>query len=619
MADNVSADNEMQEIIDEFVIESREMIEGVTQDMVAIEKSYDHETINKVFRAVHTVKGTSSFLGFEALSELAHKSEDVLGLIRKEEIIPDSEITDTLLASLDIMRSMLEEIDTGGKEETDAGETVEKLQRICTEDRKKIGEILVEEKVLKSKEVDGILQKQGSEKEKKFGEIVVEEKLLTERQVDNFLTKQKASREDRTIRIDIGKLDELMNLVGELVLGKNRLMLLSSLLRENGPNMGPLSEGLGDVTSSIEGITNELQLAVMRARLVPISRAFNKIPRLLRDLSAEFGKDIELSIEGEETELDRSLIEALHDPLIHLIRNSVDHGIEMPSEREDKGKNRKGVLRLRAYNEGNHVVINIYDDGKGINIHSVKEKAREKGLISDTECNTMNDRDALNLIFAPGLSTAKKVSSVSGRGVGMDVVKTNIEKLNGQVFIDSELGQWTSLTMKLPLTLAIVRALIVTEGDEIFAIPLSNVVELVKSEDKLIKSIDKNDVLVLRELVIPVIDLEKIIKTRRKGGKGNYLVICDVGKRIVGIKVDAVIGQEEVVIKSLGGFLGNVAGVSGASIRGDGKVVLILDIPSIVTLFFQHNTAKKRSHSNSTDRAGDPSLPATASVHQEGY
>ncbi len=580
MADNEH--DEMKEIIDEFIVEANELAEKAIQDIIAIENNPDDEIINSIFRAVHTIKGTSSFLGFNTLSTLAHKSEDILGMVRKGNISPDQEVADVLLESLDLTRTLLEEIKDNGAEVSNTEATIAKLEVLAKPDRKKLGEILVEEAVVTGAEVADALKRQvGKEQPQKLGEILVEDKLITEGQLKEFLTKQKVHKEEQTIRIEVKKLDELMNLAGELVLGKNRLILLNNLVKKSDAKNNAL-DNLADVTNYIEVVTNELQLSVMRARLVPISKLFNKIPRLVRDLSAEFKKDIELNMEGEGTELDRSLIESLHDPLIHIIRNSVDHGIEVPEDREQKGKRGKGTLTVRAYNEGNNVIIEIFDDGKGINVEAVKEKAREKGLMGDAELNALSARDAMNLVFAAGLSTAKKVSSVSGRGVGMDVVKTNIEKMNGQVSIDSEEGQWTKLTLRLPLTLAIMRALIVKLLDQLFAIPLNTVTELVKLSEGLIKSVDKKEVLVLRDKVIPVVDLARIFSRAAEGEDDRYVVICNIGEKTIGLKARAVEGQEEVVIKPLGEYLGNVKGIGGATIRGDGKAILILDMSAMI-------------------------------------
>jgi len=582
MDESTSQNDEMREIIDDFIAESIELIEKVVQDIVEIEKNPDDEIINGIFRAVHTIKGTSSFLGFNTLSNLSHKAEDVLGRIRKKEMVPDGDIADTLLESLDLMKLMIEDIREKGSEDRDVSRTLQKLELLNKVDaRKKIGEILVDEGVLSNKECDEFLEIQKQEGDKKFGEIVVEEKLITEKQLNSALAKQQAHKEEQTIRIDVKKLDELMNLVGELVLGKNRLILLDSLAKKGSNNNG-IFDTLSDVTNYVEAVTKDLQLAVMRARLVPIGKLFNKIPRLVRDLSGESKKQIELKIEGESTELDRSLIEALHDPLIHIIRNSVDHGVEAPAEREKKGKKPKGVLSIKAFNEGNQVIIEIFDDGKGINVQAVKEKVREKGIMSESELNGLSPREAMGLVFIPGLSTAKIVSNVSGRGVGMDVVKTNIEKMNGQVYIDSEEGQWTRLTLKLPLTLAIMRALIIRVNDELFAVPLNTVTELVKLRDGLIKPVDKNEALVLRDMVIPIVDLSRIFSSSDSYIDEGYIVVCNIGEKIIGVKAHSVVGQEEVVMKPLGEFLGNIKGVGGATIRGDGKVILILDLPAVI-------------------------------------
>jgi two-component system, chemotaxis family, sensor kinase CheA len=608
MDDQALQRDEMQEIIEEFIVESSELMDHVIQDIVTIEQSRDEEMINGIFRAVHTIKGTSSFLGFNTLSELAHKAEDVLGSVRKGEMTIDQETADILLESFDLIKTIIDDIRAHGAEKQETASVLEKLKGLMEgkkpkptgpveEEKKKIGEMLLDEKILTMSELDDVLKKQKKDKDKKIGEIVVEEKLATEGQMQKILTKQKtAPKEEQSIRIDVKKLDELMNLVGELVLGKNRLILVNSLAKKEDTG-DVVFDNLADITNYLEAITNELQLSVMRARLVPISKVFNKIPRMVRDLCGEFKKDIELKVEGEETELDRSLIEALVDPMVHIIRNSVDHGIELPDVREKNGKARKGLLSIRAYNEGNHVIIDVFDDGKGINLQAVKDKVKEKGLMTESELASLSQKEAMNLVFIPGLSTAQKVSSVSGRGVGMDVVKTNIEKMNGQAYIESEEGQWTKLTIKLPLTLAIMRALIVQVEDELFAIPLNTVTELVKVKEGLIKTVDKNEVMVLRKAVIPLIDLLKTFSINKEERQDGYVIICNIGEKTVGVKVHSVVGQEEVVIKPLGEFLKNIKGISGATIRGDGKVILILDIPTVILNYSNQKKAYGHLHS----------------------
>jgi len=565
---------ELKEIVGEFILESKELLEIATADMLAFEKEGSDELINNVFRGIHTIKGTSSFLNFNNLSRLAHVSEDLLGKIKKKEIEPRKEVIDSLLKSFDMMKIILENIETRGDDQVDIEEILRMLEDISkggSPARGQIGEMDETQSVSEEEKEEGIIAHKDQEK---------------------FTQRKKAQREEQTIRIDVKKLDDLMNLVGELVLGKNRLMVLSQSARVSGLSEQVI-ENLSEVTNYIELVTNELQLSVMKARLVPISRVFSKIPRMVRELCNEFKKEVELEIKGEETELDKSLIEVLHDPMVHIVRNSIDHGIETPEERVAKGKMRKGLLSISARNEGNHIIIEVFDDGKGIDTKAIKEKVKEKGLIGEEELNSMSEKEIMNLVFLPGLSTAKTVTKVSGRGVGMDVVKTNIERLNGQVCIDSEFGRWTKLTLKLPLTLAIMKSLVIEKDGELYAVPLNTVVELVKAKEEDIKFVDKKEVLVLRDRVIPVLDLSYAFgRNGSKNGRG-YLVICNVDDKSVAVKVDHVVGQEEVVIKPLGEFLGNVGGIGGATIRGDGRVILILDIPSLIRLTSSHIREKR--------------------------
>lgn len=560
---------ELKEIVGEFILESKELLEIATADMLAFEKEGSDELINNVFRGIHTIKGTSSFLNFNNLSRLAHVSEDLLGKIKKKEIEPRKEVIDSLLKSFDMMKMILENIETMGDDQVDIEEILRMLEDISKGGSPAGGQI---------GEMD---ETQSVSEEEK------EEGIIAHKDQEKFTQRKRAQREEQTIRIGVKKLDDLMNLVGELVLGKNRLMVLSQSARVSGLSEQVI-ENLSDVTNYIELVTNELQLSVMKARLVPISRVFSKIPRMVRELCNEFKKEVELEIKGEETELDKSLIEVLHDPMVHIVRNSIDHGIETPEERVAKGKMRKGLLSISARNEGNHIIIEVFDDGKGIDTKAIKEKVKEKGLIGEEELNSMSEKEIMNLVFLPGLSTAKTVTKVSGRGVGMDVVKTNIERLNGQVCIDSEFGRWTKLTLKLPLTLAIMKSLVIEKDGELYAVPLNTVVELVKAKEEDIKFVDKKEVLVLRDRVIPVLDLSYAFgRNGSKNGRG-YLVICNVDDKSVAVKVDHVVGQEEVVIKPLGEFLGNVGGIGGATIRGDGRVILILDIPSLIRLTSSH-------------------------------
>ncbi|BCZ18748.1 Histidine kinase CheA [Helicobacter sp. NHP19-012] len=390
---------------------------------------------------------------------------------------------------------------------------------------------------------------------------------------------------EQTVRVDVGRLDHLMNLIGELVLGKNRLIRIYGDVEERYDGEKFLEE-LNQVVSSISAVTTDLQLAVMKTRMQPIGKVFNKFPRMVRDLSRELGKSIELVIDGEETELDKSIVEEIGDPLIHIIRNSCDHGIEKPEDRKMLGKPETGRVELSAYNEGNHIVIKITDDGTGLDPKKLKEKAIEKGVITEREAATMTDKEALNIIFKPGFSTAKTLSNVSGRGVGMDVVKTNIEKLNGIIELESEVGVRTTQKLKIPLTLAIIQALLVGVQEEYYAIPLSSVLETVRISQDEIYSVDGKSVLRLRDEVLSLVRLADIFKVDAilETSREVYVVIIGLADQKIGLIVDYLIGQEEVVIKSLGYYLKSTKGIAGATVRGDGKITLIVDVGTMMEM-----------------------------------
>lgn len=593
MEDQLIDKDELQEIISEFIVESVELVDAAIRDIVSLEEDPSGQAINSLFRAVHTIKGTSGFLGFSTLSSLAHKTEDVLGKMRKGDLSPKADIVNAILRSLDVMKLLIEDVGKGGREERDVSRLLvelegiaEKKDQIALDSAPSAGEGQVIEKKAESAD-----RREAAPKKPDSGKDQASFAALP--------------RKEQTVRVDVRKLDELMNLVGELVLGKNRLMLLNTLLQENEGAQSPIDfdthgrtsartpliASLVEGTRYIEMITNDLQTAVMRARLVPISRLFSKVPRVVRDLCSASGKDVDLIIEGGETELDKSLIEALHDPLTHIMRNSIDHGIERPEERVQKGKAAKGVISLKARSEGNQVAIEIMDDGKGIDVRAIKEKAVEKGLMHPGEADRVTAEEAINYIFVPGFSTAKELTSISGRGVGMDVVKTNVERMNGHVYLNSQKGKWTRLTMTLPLTLAIMKALLVSVGDEFYAVPLDVVLEVIKPKEGLVKTVQGQEVLVLRDMIIPLVRLSKVVSGRSEPDEGCSIILCKTPDRPVGLRVGSVVGQEEVVIKSLGEFLKSVRWVAGATIRGDGRVVLMLDLPGIFEHFCKQPVA----------------------------
>ncbi|GAA7640561.1 chemotaxis histidine kinase/response regulator CheAY2 [Helicobacter pylori] len=654
--------DDLQEIMEDFLIEAFEMNEQLDQDLVELEHNpEDLDLLNRIFRVAHTIKGSSSFLNLNILTHLTHNMEDVLNRARKGEIKITPDIMDVVLRSIDLMKTLLVTIrdtgsDTNNGKENEIEEAVKQLQAITSQNlegaketsgtkeapKKEVKEENNEEiKENKAKtptassqensasdnpladepdldytnmsaeeveaEIERLLNKrQEADKErraqKKQEVTPTKETLKTETLKTETLkapkteTKAKAKADteenkapsigvEQTVRVDVRRLDHLMNLIGELVLGKNRLIRIYSDVEERYDGEKFLEE-LNQVVSSISAVTTDLQLAVMKTRMQPVGKVFNKFPRMVRDLSRELGKSIELIIEGEETELDKSIVEEIGDPLIHIIRNSCDHGIEPLEERRRLNKPETGKVQLSAYNEGNHIVIKISDDGKGLDPVMLKEKAIEKGVISERDAEGMSDREAFNLIFKPGFSTAKVVSNVSGRGVGMDVVKTNIEKLNGIIEIDSEVGVGTTQKLKIPLTLAIIQALLVGVQEEYYAIPLSSVLETVRISQDEIYTVDGKSVLRLRDEVLSLVRLSDIFKVDAilESNSDVYVVIIGLADQKIGVIVDYLIGQEEVVIKSLGYYLKNTRGIAGATVRGDGKITLIVDVGAMMDM-----------------------------------
>ena len=388
----------------------------------------------------------------------------------------------------------------------------------------------------------------------------------------------------QTVRVDVERLENLMNLVGELVIDRTRLTDVGDSVRDK-LGADDLVEDMEEITVHVGRVTSELQEEIMKARMLPIEQVFKRFPRMVRDLAKKAGKDIEFVVEGEETELDRTVIEEIGDPLIHLLRNSLDHGIETSSEeRLEKGKPTKGLVKLNAFHEENQIVITVSDDGRGINPAKLREKAVEKGLISQEVASRMSEQEAINLIFYPGFSMAKKVSDVSGRGVGMDIVRAHIEKINGIIDIDSKVDQGTTFTIKLPLTLAINRSLLVKVRDNVLAIPLVNVVEILHVEIDKIKTMHNHEVTVVRGNVLPLFNLSRVLGWQSDEDKRTKIpvVVAGISDKRVGFVVDSLMGEQEIVIKPLGDYLGQISGLAGATIMGDGRVALILDVRGLV-------------------------------------
>jgi len=637
--------DDLQEILEDFLVEAFELIEQMDQDLVELENNpEDLELLNSIFRVAHTVKGSSSFLNFDILTELTHHMEDVLNKARRDELKITAGVMDVILESVDMMKALLEGIQASSVD-TECGieisaivaklDAVSKGEEVAaipvTEVSQPIAEVeeeapIVEEVVeldinyeeMSDDDVEAEIQRliaekfdaKEAKKAAKAQESVVEptpapaqeEASTTPQPVAEAPTptpapiakkeapkqesvKKQAMAPEQTIRVEVKRLDHLMNLIGELVLSKNRLLKIYDDVEERYEGEKFLEE-LNQVVSAVSLVTTDLQIAVMKTRMLPVSKVFNRFPRLVRDLSRDLNKDIDLVMSGEETELDKSIVEEIGDPLVHMIRNSCDHGVEDPATRVAAGKPEKGTVNLKAYNEGNQIVIEIKDDGAGMDPGFLKMKALEKNVITDREADNMSDKEAFGLIFKPGFSTASKVTGVSGRGVGMDVVKTNIEKLNGLIDIDSELGKGSTFKLKIPLTLAIMQALLVSTQEEFFAIPLSSVLETVRVSMDEIYTIEGKNVLKLRDEVLSLVRLSDMFGVDEvfDNGEHAYVVVIGLAESKLGIVVDGLVGQEEIVIKSMGDYLKGIEGIAGATIRGDGGVTLITDVAAMMHL-----------------------------------
>lgn len=686
----MNLDPEMQEIFEGFLIETQELLDSLTNDLMEIESNPENEElINKIFRSFHTIKGTSSFMNVGKISHITHNAEDLLNKIRRKELPITQETIDVLLEVQDWIQLMLNELREGEDIIAEYGETLSKLEILKnggtlgdiqiadstqrttastasnivkketsneeigpawsdTEDLsiEQTQEINALEKVLTDISITShpgdftpdeysLLDQAFAELNKSFGQefkpgtdeqAIIKENDIQVKEIENSETLEEIKPVDAsiensqtnqanqksvplpattiqaspttpskdkapgnaaistdTIRIDVSRVESLMDLSGELVLSRNRLMQISENLDGKVDNKDIIRD-LIDSTAQLDFITSEIQTAVMRMRMVPIAKLFQKAPRIVRDISKEFGKKIKLVLQGEETEIDRGIIEELNDPLVHMIRNSCDHGVEPPAERIAKGKPEEGTVILDASQEGNNIVLKIIDDGAGMDPQKLINKALEKGIITQEEARIYTPKEAFQLIFAPGFSTAKVVTSVSGRGVGMDVVRTNIQSLKGMIDIDSEINKGTTFTIKLPLTLAIIQGLLVRIQNETYAIPLSSVIEVVSTSNCEISTINKKEVIRIRNDVFPLIRIDYALKHPNPTAEltNRYVVIVGLGSEKYGLVCDELLGQQEIVIKSLGEYLGNIKGIAGSTILGDGRVIMIIDIGDFI-------------------------------------
>ncbi|HEY8532284.1 MAG TPA: chemotaxis protein CheW [Micromonospora sp.] len=631
---------ELGDIVHEFLMESHENLDQLDRDLVTLEQEpHSRELISRIFRTIHTIKGTSGFLAFSKLETLTHAGESLLSRLRDGVQPVTQETITVLLAMLDKVRALLASIEeTGSEGDVEIESVIERLQRQMSDGgpaeqpsppaadasasgdaasptaedsgnqpsadassgegghpsaeeasaptptrdipddktgRRPLGQLLVESGAATQADVTWAVQRQVEGDERKLGTILLEEGKTTPAAINEALQAQnKRSVADSAIRVDVDLLDSLMNLVGELVLARNQLVRGVAELGD---------PALIRTTQRLNIITSELQEGIMKTRMQPIEHLWAKLPRVVRDLANACGKRVRLVMEGKETELDRSLLEAVKDPLTHLVRNAVDHGIETPEERAAAGKNPEGTLTLRAFHESGHVTVEVSDDGRGIDVERVAHKAIERGLLRPDQVATMDPREIMMLIFQPGFSTAKQVTNVSGRGVGMDVVKTNIERIGGNVDVESTPGKGTTLRLTIPLTLAIIQALTVECAGERYVVPQVAVHELVyiDGETTKIEYASGTPVYRLRGNLLPLVRLDRVLDLPPAGDKGVYVVVLQADGRRFGMVVDRVLNTEEVVVKALTARFKDIGLYAGATILGDGKVALILDVASL--------------------------------------
>ncbi|GAB4117796.1 MAG: chemotaxis protein CheA [Fimbriimonadaceae bacterium] len=693
----MSAELDMSQYVDLFLQEADEQIEILEQETLKLEEDPTSERLQIIFRAAHTLKGSSRAMGFAGMAELTHEMENVLDQLREGRLLVSTEIADALLQCQDELRQMVVSIREGNGDQADCSALVAQLQGFVNgssapaaantapaaasgrqEESLSLSPELVDSlkqaaeqapirqlrvtlnpecvmKFARAYMVTGVLTEVAELlatvpsvedlEEEKFNlqflalfqggpaddELLAQLKGISEidslvlspwsaeaapeltvvsneaeaaptapatptapaapaapaaptaKASSNDANKQAASVSGQTVRVDVTRLDALMNLIGELVIDRTRIAQIGSELgsKFNDPNIDALEE----TVSHIARITSDLQDQIMKARMMPIETVFNRFPRVVRDLANKLGKDVKLELVGGETELDRSVIEVIGDPLLHILRNSVDHGLEDPDTREQVGKPRQGRVLVKACHQDNHIVIEISDDGRGIDAERIRKKAVEKGLLTKDQAERLTEREALQYIFSSGFSTAAEVSEVSGRGVGMDIVRSNLQRLGGLIDLETEVGKGTRFVLRLPLTLAIIRGLLTKVGEQVIVLPLGSVVETLLVETESIQSVNRNEVIVLRGQTLPLVRLNDMfaIQSREDSTEdGQYVVVVGLAERRIGLAVDGLVGEKEVVIKSLSRFCGEVPGISGATILGDGNVALIADVNGIV-------------------------------------
>ncbi len=593
--------DEMDEIISEFVTEAEETLDRIDPLFVELEsRGYDKEMLNEIFRGMHTLKGAAGFLGFQQIIDVAHRAESIMKRIREGCIAPSPVLMDTILNSVDMLRVLIGHVKLRDGAEEDISELLQRLDAAM--DAPMAVEASTAAHYAASPSAFIVAEASVPQVEPQESARSPEQDIVAETRNDDMPPPpkpqagieeqpQQTSRERevvQTLRVDVNRIDKVMDLAGEIVLARNRLLNLAVKIEQTYSGDQNI-EGLLETTSFLDRVTSDLQLAVMKIRMQPIAKVFSKFPRMVRDMSRQLGKDIDLEIFGEDTEVDKSVIENIGDPMVHIIRNSIDHGLENNAEREVKGKSRNGRIIISAVQQGTQIVIEVTDDGRGIDVDAVRRKAIKNGLVSEEDAEKMSDETAIDLIFLPGFSTKEVSTELSGRGVGMDVVKTNVAKLNGYVEVVTKKDVGSTFRISLPLTLAIIQAMMIRIGQERYALPQSMIEETLRVKRSDIKNVTGQQVLTIRGKVLPLFVMSEVLGVRSRTAQdqeNSYVLVASVADRRFCIAVDELIGQEEVVIKTINGVESEECGILGATITGDGRVVLILDLAVIARRMF---------------------------------
>ena len=589
ISDAQSLIEEDREILTGFVMESLENLEAVEVSLIDLEENPDDiDSINAIFRSFHTIKGVSGFLNLDRINLLAHRAENLLDKARSGEIAIEATIVDCILESVDVLKKLIQGVQYGlennvsldiGLDITPLINKIDEIQEASDNVRgKPIGEILIQKKEITPEELAKGLEKQKQDPGKKIGQILVEEKSLESKTIVSALRDQKKGgmrHVDLQVKVDTKKLDNLVDLTGELVIAQ-------SMLRQNPAILEAKNQQLLHNLGQLNQITAGLQTTAMSMRMVPIKSTFQKMVRLVRDLAKSSGKEVNLKMTGEDTEIDRNVVDELYEPMVHMIRNSIDHGIETGENRLQAGKDKSGEIHLLAYHQGGCIVVEISDDGRGLDKNRIIEKAKASRLISDE--SELSDDDIYNLIFQPGFSTAKEVTDISGRGVGMDVVKKAIEKLKGRVEINSRPGRGSTFIIKLPLTLAIIEGMLVRVGNERYVIPALAIRESFRPTKEQYSTVEgKGEIILSRGKIIHLVRLDRIfnLKNHSNNPWEALIVTVEYNGQQMCLLIDELLGKEEVVIKSLGETFRDTKGIAGGAIMGDGRVGLILDMAGI--------------------------------------